>query len=111
MPNTSSASEPIAMPTAMAITMSSDGSFDDTIRKSTSSPTQGHSTRRHWCDSQGVATMTRATAEAISGEVGNDVDVSSTMRSVSGSMPATMPWSARNWVSSCMTDRGADRRR
>ena len=73
MPNTSSASEPIAMPTAMAITTSSDGSFDDTTRNSTSSPTHGHSTRRHWCDSQGVATMTRATAEAISGDVGNDV--------------------------------------
>ena len=90
------------MPTAMAITTSSDGSFDDTTRNRTSRPTHGHSTRRHWWDNQGVAAMTRATAEAISGDVGNDDDVSSTMRSVAGSIPAMIPRSARNWVSSCM---------
>ena len=90
------------MPTAMAITTSRDDSFDDTMRKSTSRPTLVHRTRRHCCDSQGVEMMTRATADAMSGDVGNDVDVSSTTRSVAGSMPAMMPWSARNSVGSCI---------
>ena len=102
VPNASSVSEPTAMPTAMATTMSSGGSLDDTTRNTTSRATPDHSTRRHCWDSQGAATITRATAAAISGEVAMAGSVSSTTRSVAGSTAAMTPWLARKSVSHAM---------
>src|SRR5262245_51848323 len=90
------------MHTAMAMTMSSGGSLDDTMRNTTSRPTPDHRTRRHCCDTDGVAMMTRATAAAMRGEVAKAGSVSSMTWRVLGSMPAITPRSARSLVSSAM---------
>ena len=76
------------MPTAIATTMSSGGSLDDTMRNTTSRPAPDHSTRRDWCDSHGPAMITSAIAAAMSGEVAKAGSVSSTTRSVVGSTAA-----------------------
>ncbi len=91
------------MPTAIATTTSSGGSLDETTRNSTSSAIPDHSTRRHCCDTQGAAMITRATAAAMSGDVANAGSVSSTTRSVLGSTAAITPWWARTSDSTVMT--------
>src|SRR5262245_37168045 len=102
VPNASSASDPTAMPTAIATTMSSGASVEDTTRNTTRITTPLQNTRRHCCETQGAAMITRATAAAISGEVAKAGSVSSTTRRVVGSTAAMTPWAARKSVSQLM---------